>query len=197
MGNVATERSFSYELPVTNNSYVEIKVVDLFGNTTIKTINIVDDHKKDLIAVTGVQNGKAYNTNVTPVISIKEVGTTSKITLNGNTYSGATITKEGSYTLKVSAVSKAGYSREVVINFTIDKTAPIITVKNVVKGGKYTKVTPVISYSKDTVQRTIMLDGKTYNNKAITSLGYHVLKITAVDKAGNQTVKWIGFNIIK
>jgi hypothetical protein len=66
-----------------------------------------------------------------------------------------------------------------------------------VQNGKYKSVTPVISFSKDTVQRTIILDGKTYNNKSISSLGYHVLKITALDKAGNKTVKEITFHIIK
>ncbi|MDV3428830.1 MAG: Fn3-like domain-containing protein, partial [Bacillota bacterium] len=39
-------RTFSYELPAVNNTYIELKAVDLFGNETIKTINIIVDKGK-------------------------------------------------------------------------------------------------------------------------------------------------------
>ena len=76
IGNVATERSFSYEVPVINNSYIEIKAVDLFGNETIKNINVIVDKDLPIITITGVEDGKLYtpanDPRITVFVSIEE-----------------------------------------------------------------------------------------------------------------------------
>lgn len=66
------------------------------------------------ITITGVTDGGAYNTNVTPQFN---VGTA---TLNGNAFtSGTAVTAEGSYTLVVTSGSQ-----QETVQFRIDKTFP-------------------------------------------------------------------------
>lgn len=197
IGAKATERSFNCEVPVIHNSIIEIKVVDLFGNATIKTINVLDLRKLEFATVTNIEDGKAYKTNITPKVVVNQKDTKVTVTLNDEAYNGKAITKEGSYTLKVSAIYKENYKSEVVVKFTIDKTAPVITVENVVNNEKYTSVTPIISFNEDIKECKVTVDGKVYNNEPITKLGRHTLTITAVDMAGNKTVKTITFTIIK
>lgn len=122
-GEKATLRNFEYSIPVSNNSFVEIKAVDLFNHETVKNLNIVIDKDKPIITIKGVED-KTYNTNVKPVVTANE----GKIamTLNGKTYNGEEITEDGKYELIVNAVDAAGNTSEAKVNFVIDKIAPAV-----------------------------------------------------------------------
>jgi lactocepin len=192
IGNVATERSFSYEVPVTDNSYVEVKVVDLFGNETIKNINVIVDKTAPVITVTGVEDGKLYKTNVTPVFNANEGTVTA--TLNGKAYKGEEITVGGEYELIVSATNLAGNASTYKVNFTIDNTAPVITVTGVEDGKLYkTNVTPVFNANEGTVTAT--LNGKAYKGEKITVDGKYELIVNAIDLAGNTVTYKVNFTI--
>ncbi|MGH4118053.1 cell wall-binding repeat-containing protein [Clostridium sp.] len=194
-GNAATEKSFSYEVPVTNNSNIIIKVVDLFGNETIKNINVVIDVTVPVIT-TSVEEGKIYNVDVTPVITTDDNADIVTMTLNEKLYNGEAITKDGNYKLIVTAVDLAGNSSTMTVSFIIDKIAPIITVTGVEAGKTYnTNVTPVFKANKGTVTAT--LNGIEYNGKEITAEGNYKLIVTAVDLAGNSSTITVSFTIDK
>lgn len=147
-----------------------------------------------VITVTGVEDGKVYNTNVTPVFSANEGTVTA--TLNGKEYKGGEITADGKYELIVTAVDAAGNSSQTKIDFTIDKTAPVITIAGVENGKSYDwKVTPIITVDDKDAAVAITLDGKSYDGKDITTSGNHVLVVTATDKAGNTSTKTVNFTV--
>jgi len=151
-----------------------------------------------VITVTGVEDGKAYNTNVTPIISIDDITAVVTKTLNGAAYNGEEITAEGAYTLEVTAVDPAGNSSKAVINFTIDKTAPEITITGVEEGKAYnTNITPIIAIDDNTAVVTKTLNGAAYNGEEITAEGAYTLEVTAVDSVGNSSKAVINFIIDK
>jgi putative cell wall-binding protein len=199
MGNEATERSFSYEVPVTNNSFIEIKVVDLFGHELLKNIQVVADKDAPVITVTGVEDGKLYNTDIIPAISAV-TGSTKETTtakLDGDDYDGKTAFSERKHELIVTSTNTAAKTSTYKINFTIDKTAPVITVAGVINEKLYnTNVTPVINVNEGTYTAT--LDGAGYAGAAVTTDGVHKLIVNAVDLAGNiSATTTISFTIDK
>ena len=125
---------------------------------------------KSNLAVSGIEDGKTYNKNVTITFN------NGTATLNGNTFtSGTVVSNEGSYVLQITGV----YGYTATYNFTIDKTAPVVT--GAVNGGIYNN--PVtITFSDGTA---------TMNGNAFTSgstvylLGNYTLIVT--DIAGNKT----------
>ncbi|MCK4882355.1 MAG: chitobiase/beta-hexosaminidase C-terminal domain-containing protein [Candidatus Omnitrophica bacterium] len=80
------------------------------------------------INIEGVTHNDIVKTDVTPIITITDEHLVSQsITLNNESFiSGTTIAAEGQYALQVNAEDTAGNSSNELINFTIDKTAPII-----------------------------------------------------------------------
>ncbi len=194
-GEQGTKREFSYEVPVTNGCKVEVKAVDLFGNETpVKVFDIVLDKETPVITINGVENGKAYNHDLLPEISVNEGILT--VTLNGKEYKNEAITEEGSYELVAKALDKAGNSSEVKVNFIIDKTSPEITIKGVEDGKYYnTDVTPIVTANEGTIAMT--LNKKDYKGEAIKDEGEYELVVTAIDAAGNKTEKTVKFVIDK
>lgn len=193
-GSEATSRSFEYTVPVTNNSFVEVRLVDLFGHTTVKNINVVVDKDAPVITVSGVEDGKSYNTDVKPVISANEGQVIS--TLDGKTYDNSVISAEGKHELVVTASDLAGNTATYKVDFTIDKTAPTITITGIENGKTYNKeVTPQISANEGRVTST--LDGKAYDNSPVAAEGKHELEVTAVDSVGNTSTSKIEFTIDK
>lgn len=196
MGNDVTERTFDYEVPVTNNSFLEIKAVDAFGHETVKNINVVVDKEKPVISVTGVEDGKVYDKNVTPKITSNKTATITS-TLDKKSYNGEEITTEGAHELVVKAVDLAGNTSEYKVNFTIDKTKPVIKVTGVENGKVYnSNVIAKVSCNEDAKVTTI-LDGKAYKGEEITTEGIHELVVTAVDLAGNTSEYKAKFTIDK
>ncbi|MGV0995357.1 MBG domain-containing protein [Empedobacter falsenii] len=126
------------------------------------------------IEITGVEDNKFYNTNVTPQFN---VGTA---TLNGSHYtSGTTISAEGSYTLTVTA----GHQFK-TIQFQIDKTPP--SVSGVTNGGIY-NTNRTISFNEGKAT----LNGSSYSSgSVVSSEGHYTIMVT--DNAGNTaTVNFV------
>ena len=167
---------------------------DLAGNSSQTKISFTVDKTAPVITVTGVENGKIYNSNVTPVFSANEGTVTAS--LNGKEYKGGEISAEGQCELIVTALDLAGNSSQTKISFTVDKTAPIITVTGVADDSKYvnTSIKPVIKATEG-ADVTITLDNAAYNGAEIKAVGEHKLIVTAIDKAGNKAVKEISFTI--
>lgn len=160
--------------PVTGDGSYTLIVKDEAGNETI--VHFIVDKTKPVIA--GVENGKSYNTNLTPTF------TEGTATLNGRPYvSGSPITAEGTYTLEVT--DEAGNME--TVTFTIDKTPVIITG---VEEGKHYPVSPVPAFSEGTGT----LNGRPYvSGTPVTADGSYILVVT--DAAGNTTT--VSFNVDK
>ncbi|WP_051931979.1 S8 family serine peptidase [Clostridium sp. KNHs214] len=196
MGNDVTERTFDYEVPVTNNSFLEIKAVDVFGHETVKNVNVVVDKEKPVITVAGVEDGKVYNNNITPKITSNKTAAITS-TLDKKPYNGEEITAEGAHELVVKAVDLAGNTSEYKVNFTIDKTKPVITVTGVENGKAYSSNVIAKVSCNENAKVTTALDGKAYNGEEITAEGIHELVVTAVDLAGNTSEYKVKFTIDK
>ncbi|MGG3470454.1 Ig-like domain-containing protein [Neobacillus pocheonensis] len=161
----------------TSNGEFEFVATDLAGNVTRKTVK-VSNIVKTPPTVSGIINGSAYNTDVTPTFN---KGTA---TLNGQPFtSGTKVSAEGSYTLIVTD----GVGNSTTVSFTIDKTAP--KVSGVVNNQYYNvNVTPSSNEGTATLNGNTFLLGTT-----ITSEGFHTLVVR--DAAGNQTT--VSFTVDK
>lgn len=169
------------------------------GRTVEDTVNYVVDFEIDktvpVVTVEGVTNGGVYNHEVTPDVSVNEEAIV-EYKLNGEAYELTTISEEGEYTLEVTATDKAGNSSTTTIAFIIDKTAPVITVSDVVNGMKYDKaVNPKISVDDENAEVKVTLNDKAYDGASINKDGKYTLKVIAVDMAGNSSEKVVSFEI--
>lgn len=126
-----------YERPridVSGESSYTFTLVDKAGNES-KFYVVIDKTKP---TITGVEDGKQYLHEVTPVISDNNIDT---ITLNDESFvSGTTITADGKYTLKVT--DKAGNSRTIEFRIGRIKTSiELIEPDNMVYDGTAKKFT--------------------------------------------------------
>ena len=156
---------FVSESTVKDDGFHSLIVTDNAGNTT-EVIFIIDKTPPE---VTGVEDGKFYNTTVT--ITFNE-GTA---TLNGHLFSQGTVNTEGNHTLVVTDL----VGNTTTIQFIIDTTAPNVT--GVVDGTTYnTDVT--ISFNEGTAT----LNGNPFTSGTTVNMnGNHTLVVT--DIAENQT----------
>lgn len=161
-------REFEYEVPVVDEDIITLKAVDLVGHETIKQIKVKVDKTIPTINIEGVENNRVYNQNVKPEISVNPEDATFTATLNGKSYDLEEITEEGVYQLVITAIGINGVENNSVINFTIDKTAPIITVNGLENGKIYdTDVIPNIKV-EEAATVSIKLNGEDYDKAAIT-----------------------------
>lgn len=111
---------------IEGNYTLKITATDSSGNATVKEIHFVIDKTPPAISVSGIEKGKYYSSDVTPVISVSDTNLQStESLLNGSAYaSGSVITAEGTYELKINTVDKAGNQSSDTYVFYIDKTKP-------------------------------------------------------------------------
>jgi lactocepin len=118
--------------------------------------------------------------------------------LDGAPYSsGTAIATEGPHDLVVSATDCAGLQAEASIRFTIDLTAPVITIEGVDDGQCGGAATPVVTFADDYLASTsLTLDGQPFvSGTAVTSDGVHTLAATATDRAGNASDRAVMFTV--
>lgn len=196
-GESDTYREFEYDIPVVDKDIITIRAVDLSGNETSKQITVKVDKTIPEIILEEVENNRSYNKNLKPTISVNPEGAKITATLNGNPYNFEEITSEGDYKLEVKALGRNGIESSKTIEFSIDKTAPIINIDGVIEGKYYnTDVIPNVTSEKE-VSLSLELNEESYNNTKIIEEGKYSLKIKAIDKAGNITDKELKFVIDK
>ena len=138
-----SEYEFSSGKEFTESGKYILIVIDKSGNKTEISFTI----DKNAPEITGVENGKIYNVDVTPVISDKNL---KKVTYKLNDgeendlEEGTTLVEEGIYT--ITAEDEAG--NKVEISFEIDKTAPVYTNLGIIRN-KTQNDTRDTSYAKD------------------------------------------------
>ncbi|WHY66375.1 lamin tail domain-containing protein [Neobacillus sp. SuZ13] len=158
------DQEFANGTVVTEEGSYTLVVTDAAGNKTTVTFTI----DKTAPVVSGVEDG-IYNQDVT--ITFND-GTA---TLNGNEFtSGTTVSAEGTYTFVVTDAA----GNQVVVNFTIDKTAPAIT--GVSDNGIYNHDV-TITFDNGTA----ILNGNEFTSgKVVIEEGTYTLVVT--DQAGNK-----------
>ncbi|WP_195987636.1 S8 family serine peptidase [Clostridium sp. D53t1_180928_C8] len=190
-------REFEYEVPVVDGDVIILKAVDLVGHETVKKIKIKIDKNIPIVNIKGVENNRVYNKNIKPEISVDPKEAMVTATLNGKDYNFNEINEEGKYELIVTTVGITGVENKLVINFVIDKTAPIVTVNGLEDGKVYNKdVIPIIKI-EDAIKVSIKLNGEEYDKSAITEEGKYEFIIKGVDEAGNETEVVYNFEIDK
>ncbi len=177
-------------------------VTDCAGQSGVATVHFAIDRTAPVVNVLDVVDGSLVDVDVTPIIAITDAHLVStSITLNGAPFvSGTAVSADGDYTLRASAADAAGnLSPEAVVHFTIDKTAPLVTITGVADGQvtAAAAVTPVFSATDAHLSSLAgTLDGASFTSgSAVTSEGVHVLRVSAVDGASNSTVAIRTFTI--
>ena len=104
---------------------------------------------------------------------------------------GTVVPFEGPHDLVVTAVDRAGNQTRATRHFTLDGTAPVITLDpDLQPGGFYRRQAAVTFAGADLnlASVTATLDGQPFNSgNAINADGERTLRVVAVDRAGNTT----------
>jgi subtilase family serine protease/flagellar hook assembly protein FlgD/squalene cyclase len=185
---------------VAEGEYILVAIgIDTAGNSTRVEYQFSIDRTPPTILISGVADQVHYNSDVAASVDIIDAGQyDASITLNGQPYnSDELISAAGSYQLAMTASDAAGNSASEAIAFVIDRTAPVIGIGGVIDNGFYRNVTPQISVTEDNLDTlSITLDDVDYVSQApINSEGGHLLRITATDRAGNESAREVFFTI--
>jgi hypothetical protein len=194
-------------VPAPDGEYAEHTLVvnahDAVGNSSSSTVHFTIDKTAPVITLTGVANGQIGNTTVTPVFSAKHEVTGDAIpataTLNGTPFvSGTPIDAERLHELVITATG-SGSTASTSVSFTIDKTAPAITIDaaSVVDGGHYQTVTPTFSaVDANLASASATLNGQPFaSGDFVGDEGVYNLEVTAADLAGNTNTKTVSFTV--
>lgn len=212
--NTAKTSTLSHLFMEDGHYTITVTAVDKAGNGPVTgTVTFTVDKTTPEIEITGVENGVHYNVNkmVTMTITDKNLDMNKvTVTKDGKSYNAGnfsvsgnratlihTFSEEGEYDIIVEATDKAGNSDMKKMNFTIDKTAPVITpfmgaTNHVIQDGEYINqmFTPrfALDVKEDRIVSVIMNDKDvTGAVPAITADGKYDFHVVARDKAGNQS----------
>lgn len=220
---------------------VVVKAITNSGLETSNSIRVYIDKQAPTVTLGGVTEGATYNytrslqitTNDNIWQKLQPVSVTATRTIDGNTTDidlgsytvdsanhvmSKAFSEDGIYNVTVKAVDVAGNTDTKTISFTIDRTAPVISMTGVKEGAYSSNPVTVIFQSvesffdtnnvKITVERKI--EGSTYertitfNNTGKTSNlantftedGDYTITMTAIDRAGNEaTPQTLSFTV--
>lgn len=165
---------------------------DEAGNTGFAYTTLIIDKTAPIIEK--IEDGKYYNTNVSPTFS------DAAATLNGKSFvSGTEISEDGTYTLVVTDEAE-NVSQ---VSFTIDKTPPVLSIIRIPDTNvANTNYTLAIDYSDIHLStKEYRLDSGNWidyqDQIIVTTEGFHIFEARLTDAAGNITQKQTSFKINK
>ncbi|WHY77559.1 Ig-like domain-containing protein [Neobacillus sp. WH10] len=168
----------------------KISAIDKAGNEAEKTIEYTVDNTKPVITFKFDDNGfytsEKFKT-FTPYFTIDDEN------LDENTvdFNGLGFT-EMKHELSVSAADKAGNSNSAKASYTIDDTAPEVSLT--LEAGKYYNLAALETLGQYwTANDTNLFDVQ--HTPLATSDGTYTATVTAVDKAGNSTSKSVEYHL--
>lgn len=175
---------------------LNIIAVDRASNSNSKSVSFIYDSIKPQITL-AVKEG--YYREVVLGYEVKDenlLKTTAY--LNGKTVApGAIVRDEGDYEFAVFSDDKAGNIMSERVNFTIDRTDPVIAVNNILEGLDYSKgiIPDIVIDEKNLLEKKYLLDGLLYDGGPVSTIGTHTLEINAQDKSGNRSSKTMNFQV--
>ncbi|MCG2827482.1 MAG: right-handed parallel beta-helix repeat-containing protein [Thermoplasmatales archaeon] len=184
------------------NYVLFVQATDKAGNTVTKTVAFTIDKAEPTVNVAGVEDGAYYNVSVTPTFWCSDVNLDAvSATLNDETFINDTaVQDDGSYTLFVLAMDKAGNTASKTVSFIIDKTLPEITVTGVADNAHYNiSITPIVDITDLNLNTTLveLNDASFTSGTEVINEDDYVLFVLAMDKAGNVNETTISFVIDK
>lgn len=179
---------------------LEVIATDRANNVSTRQVLFTLDAMPPQIQVAGVMDGQVSATSLTPSFTATDAHLAQvSATLDGAPWlSGAPVVTEGPRLLVVTASDAAGNSAQRIISFTLDFTAPVISITGVTNGATGASFMPIVSVTDATaVTTSITLDGAPFSSgTAVTSSGAHVLAVTARDAAGNLATRTVTFTVV-
>jgi hypothetical protein len=165
---------------------------DWAANHSAAQVRFTIDRTAPSINVSGVADGQVYPGAVNPLITVADRHLASRVTtLNGQDFvSGGPISGEGAYVLAIRAVDQAGNESVREIRFSIDRTAPVVTLGGFADGDVLVGDVAPTWEAKDANLRQVLatLDGvAVVEGVVVTAEGRHLLAVTATDAAGHET----------
>ncbi|HYH98664.1 CARDB domain-containing protein [Hyalangium sp.] len=173
---------------------------DHAGNTGQLSVTVFIDSEPPQVNVTGVTEGALFRSAPVPVVEAMDNHLASvSLFLDGQPFSSGTpITTDGQHELVIQATDRAGNQTLKTLRFTVDLSAPWISISGVTEGGFFRQtVTPAVTIrDRDLVESSITLDGQPFfPGTVVTAEGTHVLLARATDRAGNQTERQVSFTL--
>jgi RHS repeat-associated protein len=194
-------RNFTINAPLAEgtNSFV-LLATDLAGNSSRQSYSVTV--KSTTPAVQILESGLPfppnafYNRPVTPVIRSNEPGATVTATLDNAPFtSGTAVTADGAHTVNATASDAFGHSASATASFTIDTTAPALTIQSPANDSTVSAATVEVrgtatggDVARVTVNAglaTLATDG-TFISTVALDLGPNTIVVTAFDRAGNS-----------
>jgi hypothetical protein len=195
-------------IPTTGEGIISASATfsDKAGNSATGIVTVKVEKGQPKITITGVEDGKTYNTPVTPKIEIDAGPSgvkTQSIKLNGLDFvSGNTISANGDYKLEVSVANNAGKNANQAVNFKVDIVVvpgPTIDITGVEDGKTYTTaVTPkvIINAPAGIKEQIITLNGASFTSgTTISANGNYKLSAEVTDNNKKVASKTVSFTV--
>jgi RHS repeat-associated protein len=155
--------------------------------TTAPSVEILDDGAP-------LGSGRTFARSVRPIIRANDPAAAISATLNGAAFtSGTTIATDGSYSLNATATDSVGHTGTATATFTIDRTAPVVTITSPVNDASVTMSSVEVRGTftgSDVAAITVngidaIRSANTFVATVALEEGTNVITATASDNAGN------------
>ncbi len=166
---------------------------DDLGNTAIQTINFTIDKTPPSISTAGAENDGFYNVSRTIFYVVTDNIDVAPL-ISANYLSGAVFNDENDYFVQITAKDHTGNTANKILNFTIDKTPPIVNITSPINDSYVGYIVKITGTATDLHMKTASLDIDNITISNATEYlwdstkvpdGEHEIRLNAEDKAGN------------
>ncbi|WP_297507369.1 CARDB domain-containing protein [Thermococcus sp.] len=186
---------FQNSTPLQDGDYTAVVVAyDKAGNSKTYTWGFVLDREPPEIR-TNVTDGALYNGSVVPGVEVFDRNLKNyTVTVNGRPFVGKAIRVDGTYTLEVRAVDKAGNKAELRVTFSVNGIPHPPSGLTVNLNGSYVELSWLPSGDSDIAGYYVYRDGVRLNDEPVEVTHFRDLyagslnySVTAVDFAGFES----------
>ena len=176
-GVVSTTQSGWADSPDGSYTYT-VTATDAAGNTGSASVTYTVDNLAPVVTITAPLNGAYYKSENVPVgaFTVDEINPYEVVA------SGWANNPDGSYTYTVTVTDAAGNSGSTSVTYTVDNTAPVVTISDPVNGAFYKgEDVPVGAYSVIEINPFVTPVESGWSMVE----GVHTFTVTVTDAAGN------------
>jgi hypothetical protein len=183
-----------------------VDAADIAGNTSTQTIHYYVDANAPEIAITAPADGARYKVGQSVLAGFScadDSGAGGVATCEGPVASGAAIdtASAGGHTFTVHATDKVGHTAEKSVSYTVDASAPAVSIATPADGATYTPGQSVpASYActdPDGAADVAGCSGSVAPGARIdtAAVGPHTFTVNTVDRAGNAASKTVSYSV--